>query len=80
MDTGSKVYRDLQKYLDRMPSGFTAVESGLDIKLLKHLFTPEEARVAVQLSMKPEPIGRIYKRVRKGGMDVSIGELQKILD
>ena len=80
MDTESKVYRDLQKHLDRMPSGFTAVESGLDIKLLKHLFTPEEARAAVQLSMKPEPIERIYKRVRKSGMNVSIEELQKILD
>ena len=80
METENQVYRNLQKYLDRMPSGFPAAPSGLDIKLLKHLFTLEEARVALQLSMKPESLQRIYSRVKKSGMDISTGELQKILD
>jgi len=80
METENQIYRGLQKHLDRLPGGFPEVASGLDIKLLKHLFTPEEARVAIQLSMNPELLKRIYDRVRKSGMNVSIEELQKILD
>jgi hypothetical protein len=34
-----------------MPGGFPEVESGLDTKLLKRFFTPEEAEIAMQLSM-----------------------------
>ena len=80
MITESQIYRDLQKYLDTLPGGFQATESGSDIQLLKRLFTPEEARVATHLTMKPEPIKRIYNRVKKSGMSVSIEELQQILD
>jgi electron transport complex protein RnfB len=78
MDNESRVYRDLQRYLDRLPGGFPEVESGLDISLLKRFFTPEEATLAVQLSMKPEPLERIYSRVRKNGM--SLEELRQMLD
>jgi ferredoxin len=78
MDKDSKIYRDLQKHLDRLPSGFPAMESGVEIRILKHLFTPEEANMAAQLSMKPEPLKRIYKRIKKGG--ISIEELQQLLD
>ena len=78
MDTENQIYRELQKHLDRLPDGYPPTESGTDIRLLKYVFTPEEARVAIQLSMKPEPIKRIYRRVKKSGM--SIEELQQILD
>lgn len=78
MDTESQVYRDLQKYLDRLPGGFPEVESGLDIRILKSFFTPEEAKMAVQISMKPEPLERIYSRVKKSGM--SVEELKQLLD
>jgi ferredoxin len=78
MATEDSIYRKLQKFLDRMPAGFPEVESGLDIRLLKRFFTPEEAELAIQLSMKPEPIRRIYGRVKKSGM--SLGKLQKLID
>ncbi len=78
MNTENQVYRKLQKHLDRMPGGFPEVASGLDIKLLKQLFTPEEAEMATQLSMKPEPIIRIYNRVKGSGM--LIEELRQLLD
>jgi len=78
MDNESQVYRELQRYLDRLPGGFPEVESGLDIKLLKRFFTPEEAELARQLSMKPEPLPRIYNRVRKSG--ITIEELRQLLD
>lgn len=81
MDTENQVYRDLQEHLDKAPVGFPSTESGADIRFLKHFFTPEEARIAIQLStMKLEPIKHIYRRVKKSGMSISIEELQQMLD
>lgn len=81
MDTESQIYRQLQEHLDRAPVGYPATESGADIRLLKHLLTPEEAKIATQLStIRLEPVKRIYKRVRKSGMSMSIEELQRKLD
>jgi len=78
MDTESRIYLDLQKHLDRLPISYPATESGVEIRILKYLFPPEEAKIATQLSMIPEPLKRIYKRAKKSGM--SIEELQQLLD
>ena len=43
------IYRRLQEHLDQMPIGFPRAESGSDIKVLKFLFTPEEAKIATYL-------------------------------
>ena len=56
------LYRQLQRHLDRMPVGFPATESGVEIRILKHLFTPEEATIALELSAIPEPVAVIHKR------------------
>ena len=49
--------------------------------MLKNLLTPEEARIAIQLSnIKLEPVKHIYERVKKSGISISIDELQKKLD
>ena len=77
MAADDRVYRELQRYLDRLPAGFPEVASGLDICLLKRLFTPEEARLAMQLSMRPEPFRRVYARVRGSG--ISEAELRQLL-
>jgi electron transport complex protein RnfB len=80
MDTENKVYRELQKFLDTMPGGFSAMESGSDIRLLKYLFTPEEAKVAMYLTMKPERAKEIHDRIKKSGSSLSLKELKRILD
>jgi Pyruvate/2-oxoacid:ferredoxin oxidoreductase delta subunit len=78
MQPQSDVYRELQEHLDNMPVGFPPTESGVEIRLLKHLFTPEEAEIALNLSAVPERLERIYRRVR--GKGISIEALQEILD
>ena len=78
MESRKDVYRELQKHIDNMPVAFPESASGLDIKLLKQRFTPEEAKIALELSALPEPLERIYKRLKKTG--ISIGDLEKILD
>lgn len=78
MGSDTDVYRKLQKHIDNMPVAFPESDSGSDIKLLKHLFTPEEAEIALELSALPEPLERIHKRLAKTG--ISICDLEKILD
>ncbi len=78
MTTENQVYRDLQKHLDKLPIGYPPTKSGVEIRILKHLFTPEEAEIATQLPMIPEPLNDIYQRVKKSG--ISIQELEQVLD
>src|SRR5450755_1189785 len=58
------LYRQLQQHLDRMPVGFPATESGVEIRILRQLFTPEEASLALQASAIPEPAATIHRRVK----------------
>ncbi len=76
--SSSDVYRKLQRHIDNMPVGFPESKSGLDIRLLKYLFTPEEAGIAMELSALPEHLGRIHGRLKKTG--ISMGKLEQILD
>jgi ferredoxin len=58
------IYRDLQRHLDRMPIPFPATESGVEIRILKRLFSPEEAKITLCLSAFPEPVPVIHRRMR----------------
>ena len=81
MSQEDSVYRELQQHLDSGPSGFQASETGTDIALLKHLLTPEEARLATMLStLKWESVQTVHKRVKKNGITVSLDELRTKLD
>ncbi|MFX0081889.1 MAG: hypothetical protein ACFE94_09065 [Candidatus Hodarchaeota archaeon] len=60
-DINRDVYRRLQEHLDSMPVGYPATKSGVEIKILKHLFTPEEAEVALKLKFQPESLKKIYR-------------------
>lgn len=62
------VYRRLQEHLDNMPVGFPATESGVELRLLEHLFTPQEAEMALHLSALPEPLEKVHERAKKAGI------------
>jgi Na+-translocating ferredoxin:NAD+ oxidoreductase subunit B len=53
MNKLEQIYRDLQKHMDRMPVGYPATSSGVDIRILKQFFTPEEAEVHSVRVAKP---------------------------
>lgn len=74
------LYRDLQKHLDKMPVGFPATDSGIEIKLLKHLFTLEQVQIALQLKFIGEPVKTIYRRLKKSGFVTTLEDLEKKLD
>jgi len=56
------VYRALREHLDALPGGFPPTESGVEIRILKRLFTPQEAKMATSLKPKPEPVAAIAER------------------
>lgn len=62
----SEVYEKLREHLDSLPGGFPATESGVEIRILKRLFTAEEAEIAPFLGMRLEPAEVVAK---KAGMD-----------
>ncbi|MBU2552733.1 MAG: 4Fe-4S binding protein [Proteobacteria bacterium] len=57
------VYRVLQEYLDSLPVGYPRTESGVELEILKKLFEPEEAEMAVKLTLVPETPDAFGRRV-----------------
>jgi len=68
------IYHKLAKHLNKTPGGFPATESGVEIRILKRLFTEQEAEIALLLVMMPEPLSAIAERTGK-----EITELEPIL-
>jgi len=58
----SDCYKKLALKLDTLPHRFPATESGIEIQLLKKIFTPEEAALAAELSYQKEPADVIALR------------------
>ena len=56
------VYKRLAERLDTIPNGFPSTESGVELKLLARLFTPEEAEIALNLRLTPESVAQIAER------------------
>jgi electron transport complex protein RnfB len=57
-----EVYRKLAKVLDTLPNGFPATENGIEINILKRIFTPDEADLFCDLRLTPETAEEIAKR------------------
>jgi ferredoxin len=75
------IYRELQRHLDSMPVGFPATASGVEIRILKQLFSPEEAKIAVQLPFSPkasESLDSIADRL--GASGTAKERLEQLLD
>jgi ferredoxin len=58
------VYLKLARHLDTLPGGFPPTETGVELKILKRLFSPEEAEMARHLTMRPEGASDIARRLR----------------
>jgi len=57
-----QIYEALAAHLDRLPSGFPGTPSGIEIKILRKLFTPEEASLAQLLTQRPETAEAVARR------------------
>ncbi len=66
------IYARLAKHLDDLPGGFPSTESGVELRILRRLFTPEEAELAMRLTLFPEEAARVAKRLRLPGDEIVI--------
>ena len=71
----SDVYKRLATKLDQLPNGFPATDSGVELKILRKIFDPDEAEMALKLKPLPETAEVIAKRL---GMQLM--ETEAILD
>ncbi|MEW6553966.1 MAG: 4Fe-4S binding protein [Actinomycetota bacterium] len=61
-----ETYARLRELLHGMPGGFPATESGVEMRILKKIFSPEDAKIASCLSRDPEPPATIARRCGTG--------------
>jgi Na+-translocating ferredoxin:NAD+ oxidoreductase subunit B len=78
VDKEEAVYVRLQKHLNKQAVGFPATKSGVEVRILKHIFTPGEARIATCLSYKLEPLETLFERA--GHLVASSDALARLLD
>jgi NAD-dependent dihydropyrimidine dehydrogenase PreA subunit len=71
MEDTQKVYESLAAHLDRLPSGFPRTPTGVELRILRRLFTPEEAALAQKLTLRPEPPESIAARAGLGAEELS---------
>jgi len=60
----SDIYERLAQHLDDLPAGFPRTESGVEIRILRRLFTPEDAELALHLTLIPEEPRVIARRAK----------------
>jgi electron transport complex protein RnfB len=56
------IYKKLAQHLDNLPGGFPSTETGVELRILRRLFTPEEAELAVHLNLIAEEARVIARR------------------
>ena len=56
------VYEKLAAHLDNLPSGFPRTEGGVEMRILRRLFTPEDAELATHLTIIPEESRVVARR------------------
>ncbi len=69
-----KIYHKLARYLDDLPAGYPATKTGIEIKILKRFFLPDEAALALHVSLIPEDARVIAHRAK-----IKIPETEKRL-
>lgn len=77
MSTGQRIYRSLQRHLDKQAIGFPAALLGSDIRFLSRIFTLDEAKVALYLSYKPATLNEI---TAKAAPKFSPDQIKLLLD
>jgi Pyruvate/2-oxoacid:ferredoxin oxidoreductase delta subunit len=65
------IYGRLREFLDRMPEGFPATDGGVEIRILKKLFSPEDAKITMQLNWDAEELAVLAERLGMGEAEAS---------
>jgi NAD-dependent dihydropyrimidine dehydrogenase PreA subunit len=65
MNPHDAAYSRLAKVLDTLPNGFPSTESGVEIRLLKKIFTPQEAELFCDMRLTFETAEQVSERTRR---------------
>lgn len=63
-----------------MPIGYPATESGVELRILKHLFTPEHVEIALTLGFYPNKIKQLHRKLKQYSLEELETKLDVILD
>ncbi|MFO7963782.1 MAG: 4Fe-4S binding protein [Desulfobacterales bacterium] len=74
-----RVYEELRRFYDWLPGGFPETDTGVEIKILKKMFTPGEAEIVLHMTAGPEPASAIAERMGKDASAV-LGTLNALAD
>ncbi|MBT7155206.1 MAG: 4Fe-4S binding protein [Deltaproteobacteria bacterium] len=69
------IFKQLAQTLDQMPEGFPATESGVEIKILKKIYSVEAAEMFLNLKRLPETAEEVAERLGK-----PVDETREMLD
>jgi hypothetical protein len=61
----SDIYERVRQRLDMFPQGFPKTPSGVELEILRRLFTPEEGEVMLGLRPIPEPASVVAERLSR---------------
>jgi NAD-dependent dihydropyrimidine dehydrogenase PreA subunit len=64
------VYDRLRTHLDNLPVGFPKTKSGVEMRILRRLFTEEEAEMAVNLTPFPETLEEIALKIQRDPKEI----------
>ena len=59
------IYKTLAQRLDKIPNGYPETESGVELKILAKLFTPEEADIACHLNLSPKSAEQLSQSIQQ---------------
>jgi Na+-translocating ferredoxin:NAD+ oxidoreductase subunit B len=71
------IYKKLARHLDNLPGGFPSTENGVELRILRRLFTSKEAELALHLTLIPEKPQVIARRA-KLAPDQTADQLEKM--
>ncbi|MCF8064210.1 MAG: hypothetical protein K9K36_03120, partial [Desulfarculaceae bacterium] len=73
------VFQKLARHMDSLPGGYPPTTDGVELKILKKLFTPEQAELALHCTLIPEE-ARVIARRAGLGVDQAKERLEKMVD
>jgi hypothetical protein len=77
LENTDTIYIELQKHLDKQAVGFPATKTGVELRILKELFTPEQAGVALHLSVEPKSAIQVYEEMK--ATDITVEKVTQLL-
>jgi len=65
------VYARLREFMDLLPTGYPSTPTGVELRILEKLYTPEHAELAMQLTQDPEEASAVAARLGKPGSELA---------